>query len=90
MIFGSKTILVMANGNEPPLNDVAKFLALNVLQSSQQLSCGVGKHMRITPEMPWAAKRPANESLTVFFTGPPMAQFYLLFPIGPLTIFEIL
>ena len=43
-------------------------------------------------KMPWAAKRPANEQLTVFFIGPLTAQFYLLFLLGanePLTIFEI-
>ena len=37
----------------------------------------------------WAAKRPANEPLTGLFSGPLTAQFYLLFLIGPLTIFEI-
>ena len=36
-------------------------------------------------EVAWAAKRPANEPLTVFFTGSLTAQFYLLFLIGPLT-----
>ena len=39
--------------------------------------------------MAWAAKRPVIEPLTVFFTGPLTAQFYLLLFIGPLIIFEI-
>ena len=39
--------------------------------------------------MEWAAKRPANEPLTGLFSGPLTAQFYLLFLVGPLPIFEI-
>ena len=39
--------------------------------------------------MAWAAKRPGNELLNGLFSGPLAAQFYPLFQIGPLPIFEI-
>ena len=42
-----------------------------------------------TVEMAWATKRPANEPLTGLFSGPLTAQFYLLFLIELLPIFEI-
>ena len=43
----------------------------------------------LTVEITWAAKRPANEPLIGLFGGPLTAQFYLLFLIEPLSIFEI-
>ena len=44
----------------------------------------------LSVEMAWAAKRLADKPLTGLFSGSLTAQFYLLFLIEPLPIFEIL
>ena len=38
--------------------------------------------------MVWAAKKPAKEPCTGFFSGPLTARCYLLFLVGPLQVFE--